>query len=683
MNKKALIVIIVAVVLLGGVIGFSLLGGVTDVQTSSEESVASLSIAEEQPAETVVSGAAAETAITLSGDSVRVDGGGATVSGSVITITQAGTYTLSGTLTDGQILVDADSEAEVHLVLSGVDITCSQGAPINIRQAACTYIETVSGTENVIADTENYVFDVGEDEPDAAIYSKDDLVLDGEGSLTVTGNYAMAIHGKDAVTVAGGALDLTSVGDGLKGKDSVTISGGAVTIDAGEDGIQASNDTDEGMGNVTISGGSVTITAGKHGVKAETLLAVLGGDVALTTQEDGLHSTWAVQLGQESGENRAEIDNSFTLTIDAQQDGVQAGSELNVWGGTIDILTYGGAANAPEHTEAFGFRGWFDTGDASSDEDSASAKGLKSDGSLTLGGGAIHIDAMDDALHCAGVLTVSDGVTLTIATGDDAMHSDDTLNITGGAIDITRSYEGLEAMFIEISGGDISLVASDDGLNAAGGTSADMDFAFTGPMGGAAETLEDATYYLHITGGRLTVDAGGDGLDSNGAMFIDGGEIYVSGPTDSGNGSMDYTTTGQINGGILVAAGASGMAQNFDSSSTQAAFLYTFTANIEAGSQVTLTDSEGNVLVDTAMAKSFNCVVISTPDLTVGETYTLTCGTQTAEVTLTDTITSIGGGMGNMGGMGDMGGRGGMGAMMPGDAGAAMPGGTDAPPANG
>ncbi len=377
--------------------------------------------------------------------------------------------------------------------------------------------------------------------------------------------------------------------------------------------------------------------------------------ITVTAQEDGLHAQGTV-----------EVSETVTLTVDAQEDGVQAGTELTVSGGTLNITTGGGAANAPAHTEDFGFPGWFDTNQE--DEDEASAKGLKSDGDLRVSGGTITLDCMDDALHCAGTMTVEGDAVIQAATGDDGLHSDDTLSITGGTISISQSYEGLEAVFINISGGDISLVASDDGLNAAGGSTADTDFDFMGPGGeGMAETLEEATYYVHITGGTLQVDAGGDGLDSNGALYIDGGEVYVSGPSDSMNGGLDYTTTGQVNGGTVVVAGASGMAQNFDSSSSQASVMYTFETTIAAGSQVTLTDSGGKELVSTTMAKSFNNVVISLPELTVGETYTLTCGTETAELTLTDIITTLGNGGfgggpggGGPGGGGPGGGPGGM-----------------------
>ncbi len=584
------------------------------------------------------------TEIALNGGSISVSGPGAKVDGATVTITQAGQFTISGKLDDGQILVDAGKEDAVYLVLSGADITCSTGAPIYGLQSETIFIETAADTENTVTDGENYVLAAGEDEPDAAIFSKDDLVLHGEGALTVTGNYSTAVRSKDNLMVAGGTYHVTSVGDGLKGKDDVTITSGSVTIDAGEDGIQATNSKNLSLGGVSINNAEVHVTAGKDGIKAESVVAVLGGDVSVTAQEDGINSAVT-----------AHIHDGSSLTIDAQQDGIQGDSTVIISGGTIDITTGGGTENAPEHTEEFGFGGWFNAG---SDDSSASAKGLKSDGDITVSGGTLQLDCMDDALHCGGVLTISEGADLTIATGDDGIHSDDTLNIEGGKINITRSYEGLEAVFINISGGETTLIASDDGLNAAGGSSADTDFSFTGPPGmdGQAETLEDATYYVNITGGKLTMDAGGDGLDSNGALFVSGGEIIVSGPSDSMNGALDYTTTGQITGGTLIAAGASAMAQNFDSSSTQCSLMYTFTANMEAGSTVTLTDSSGTVLLEAAMAKSFNNVVISTPDLAIGETYTISCGDETTEIEVTGLITSAGtqafGGLG-----GDLGGR--------------------------
>ena len=177
-------------------------------------------------------------------------------------------------------------------------------------------------------------------------------------------------------------------------------------------------------------------------------------------------------------------------------------------------------------------------------------------------------------------------------------------------------------------------------------------------FGGGAETLETATYYANITGGILNVDASGDGLDSNGALFISGGTVTVSGPTNFGNGALDYTTTGQVTGGTVIITGSSGMAMNFDSSSTQPALMQTFSAYFDGGTTVTVSDSTGAVLAEFTPAKTYNNVVVSLPEFTVGETYTVTCGTESMEVTLESVVTGGGGGFGpGMGGFG--GGRGG------------------------
>lgn len=650
LNKKTLVIALAAVLVLAAIICAVLLGGHTTLPLS--ETVPSASAAENTGSGSVAEAVEAAEAstlpvcnITLNGDSVKIDGPGAKATGSTVTITQSGDYYLSGTLDDGQILVDAAKDGDqVSLLLDGVNITCKTGAPIYVKQAALVYIVTEPDTENFIADTENYVFAEGEDEPDAAIFSKDDLYFLGTGSLTVSGSYNMAIHGKDMLSFnEAGTYEIRSKGDGIKGKDSVAVQDVTMEIDAGEDGIQSNNDQDEGLGTVTVSGGcDLLINAGKDGIRAESRVDILDSDnISIHAEEDGIHCTRDVDI------------TSGRLNVIAQQDGVQADGNLKISGGTIGLVTGGGAENAPEHQEQFGPPGgWFDN--QTTQEETVSAKGLKSAGDITISGGSINIDSMDDAVHCAGVLTVTGSANLDIKTGDDGFHSDDTLSIEGGKINITESYEGLEAVFINISGGDTTLVASDDGLNAAGGSTADTDFPFMGPPGmeGQAETLEEATYYVHITGGKLSVDAGGDGLDSNGALFIDGGEIYVSGPAGSMNGGLDYTTTGQVSGGTVVVTEINSMAQNFDSSSTQASFRYIFSTTFDEGSSVTLKDADGKVLVDTTMAKRFNSVTISTPELTVGETYTLTCGTESVDVELTESISTHGTGGFGFGGPG-------------------------------
>ena len=655
MTKKKLALLLSGLMLLSAC-------GVTGETTGSVSAAAPVSgsVSAETEVSAAEEGLNTVATITLGGDSITVSGNGATVNGTTVTITQPGNYDISGELSDGQIIVDAGKEDTIFLTLSDASITCSDSAPIYVKKASAVTIISAEGTENYISDGSTYTLEEGEDEPDAAIFSKADLSFTGSGKLTVEGNYSMAIHGKDMVYFYdNGTYDILSAGDGIKGKDRVSITDDVnLTITAGEDGIQSTNKKDASLGDVYISGGTLSITAGKHGINAETMLNILGGTLTIDAQDDGLHAGTDIQFGSPAFD-------APTVTITAQCDGVQAGNDLSVYEGvTLDITTGGGAANAPEHVEEFGFPGWFNTQADSTEETTSSAKGLKCDGNMYIegstAGNTITLDCMDDGLHCGGTLDIRYGSDLIIASGDDGIHSDDALVIYGGTINITQSYEGLEAVFITINGGDISLVASDDGLNAAGGSSADTDFEFMGPPGGegTSETLEDASYYILITGGTLNVDAGGDGLDSNGAFFMEDGTVIVSGPEDSMNGALDYTTTGQITGGTLIACGASGLAQNFDSSSTQCSLLYNLDETIPGGSTVTLTDANGKVLFEAEMAKSFNSVVISTPDMQVGETYTLTCGDTAVEAELTDTITTLGSG-GFGGGPGGFGGPGG------------------------
>lgn len=613
-------------------------------QASSAEAAVSV-VAEASPDATV---------ITLNGNSVDIDGEGARAQGSIVKIEKEGDYQLVGTLEDGQIIVEVDKETNVDLYLGGVNITNTTGAPLYMKEVNNVDIILMEGTENYVTDGAAYDLAEGEDEPDAAIFSKGDLEFKGTGSLTVTGNYDMAIHGKDDVEVKEGTYTLTSVGDGLKGKDSVVISGGTFDIASGGDAIQSNNDTE--LGYIDISGGDFTIVSQEDGINAIGDVTISGGTFNLDCQKDGIQS-----------DNNLNVSGG-DLTLDTQSDGLYAVCDLTVSGGSINIFTAEGSANAPAHVEAFGpgggfpgpggFPGWDDT-TATADEETESAKGLKASGSITISGGNITIDALDDAIHCAVTATIEEGANLTLSTGDDGIHSDETLIINGGNIDVLTSYEGLEGLYIQVHGGNTSLVASDDGINAAGGTG--EEFPMMGPGGpfggmGTVETIEDATYYVQITGGTLNIDASGDGLDSNGALFVEGGEIYLSGPENSGNGALDYTTTGSVSGGKALITGSSGMAMNFGSSSTQTVVMYRFEDYREGGTVVTVKDGDTEVMTFTPQ-KMFSSVLITFPEMEVGKEYTLLVGDETLSFTPSDVVSSAGaaGGFGGFGGFGGMG----------------------------
>ena len=274
---------------------------------------------------------------------------------------------------------------------------------------------------------------------------------------------------------------------------------------------------------------------------------------------------------------------------------------------------------------------------------------------MIINGGTFVIDSSDDALHSNADLTVNNG-TFTIASGDDGLHADTDLSILGGILTITKSYEGIEGYSITVSGGTIDLTSSDDGFNVSGGAdSSSVD----GRAGQNTFTAGTSDMVLTFTGGTVTVNAGGDGLDSNGTLNIEGGFITVSGPEDSGNGTLDFNLA-TISGGTLIGAGSSGMMQTFGSDSTQASLAYSLSTTYEAGTQISLTDADGNVLASWTAVKSFCSVNISTADMVSGESYTLTTGSDSQTIQLTSISTSNGSsgmGGGGMGG-GGMGGGG-------------------------
>ncbi len=243
-------------------------------------------------------------------------------------------------------------------------------------------------------------------------------------------------------------------------------------------------------------------------------------------------------------------------------------------------------------------------------------------------------------MHSYCDLTISGGVMI-LQAGDDGIHADNMLLVTDGEITVTESYEGLEGTEVYIEGGYIDITSSDDGINAAGG-------ADNSGFGGFRDSFSSSTSStIVISGGVIYVNASGDGIDSNGTLYITGGETYVSGPTDSMNGAIDFETEGTITGGILVALSYGGMEESFGSASTQGVMSATVTTQ-QAGSAVTVTDSDGNVLATfESPDKSYCYVTVSCPELTVGETYTITAGSSSTSVTMTSLITG-GNSWGNM-----------------------------------
>ena len=312
-------------------------------------------------------------------------------------------------------------------------------------------------------------------------------------------------------------------------------------------------------------------------------------------------------------------------------------------------VTAGGSANGEQKTGNAMFGG----AQSTTTDETLSTKGIKAEAALDITGGTVTVDSADDSLHSNDSMTVSGGG-ITVKSGDDGLHADNTLTIEDGTIVVEESCEGLEAIDLTINGGTIDVTASDDGLNAAG-SSVDGGFGTAG-----SDTLT-------VNGGMLTVNASGDGLDSNGALTINGGTVYVSGPTGDGNGTFDCDGVFTINGGVVLGTGSSGMLKTPTTDSKQNTISVSCTGS--AGDTVEVKGADGNTLVSAVAPKSFMNVMFSAPDITEGETYTVYVnGTEAASETCSGVVSgatgmgSFGGGPGNMGGQAP---NGGMGGQMP------------------
>lgn len=572
------------------------------------------------------------TLVTLTDSSATAKGKytGYEIDGTDVSITAAGTYVFSGDCDNGSITVKKGVTG-VTIVLNGLTLTNDDSAAITLNKTAEASLIAAAGTTNTVADTE------GLSDENAAVKVKSGaaLAIGGTGTLTVDGNAKNGIKGAaDAViTVAEVKLNINAADDGLSCDDELTIAGGTLHITAGGDAVKASPDTGDTENPDTTSLGNVTISGG-------------------------------------------------TLTLSAAENGIQADGDLTISGGTFHVKTNGG------HTTAL-------------TDDSASCKGFKAGKTLTVTGGTLTVDSADDALHANADVTITGG-TLTLATGDDGVHADNDLVIGAKGssstatpkISITASYEGLEGTTVTVYSGDIDVVASDDGVNAANST-----------LGERSDK-----YAINIAGGDLYIDAGSDGLDSNNDINITGGKVEVYGADAMMDAAIDYDGTFTLSGGTLFGAGmepsagtqayiavgetspsgggmgggpnghggGQGMTPPGDANGTTDGNRPTppnFSGNtstdgtftpptkpsggkpsgnlpnresalgIKEGSVITVQDSSGKTLCTATALGSMSSVIFSSPDIREGETYTVlvdgtSVGTAEAKLGTTDSSSS-------------------------------------------
>lgn len=542
--------------------------------------------------------------VTLSDDGITGETDGVAINGQMVTITAEGTYIFSGTLSEGQIVVDADN-AKVQIVFDNVDITCASSAAVYVKSAEKVFVTLAEGSQNTLRNTDEYVA-IDDNNIDAVIFAKSDLTLNGTGSLTIISAEGHGIVSKDDLKITGGTYDITAAGHALSEKDSVRIADGTFILTAEKDGIHAENADDEETGYIYIADGDFTITSDGDGMDASNIVQIEDGTFDITAGGGAANSQKTHESDMPGGgmsQNIERPDGESMPRMGEKPDG----------------------ENMPQ--------------DTTTDESGTSTKGIKAGGGMYLNGGTYQIDSADDSIHSNANITIADG-TYTLATGDDGVHADDALTVNGGTITVTESYEGLEGLTVTINDGTIDITARDDGVNAAGGTD-QSGFGTFGDhfkgMDSADDETEETTdneMWMELNGGYIHILTGGDGVDSNGDLTINGGEIYIDGPSDNGNSAIDYgdRSSAYVNGGTLVAIGSSGMAEGMSDSSKQEVLMVKLGEQMEAG-DVVLTDSEGNVIVSYTALKSYDCVIISSAEVESGATYTLTTSGTTTEVT--------------------------------------------------
>ncbi|MGN0700570.1 MAG: carbohydrate-binding domain-containing protein, partial [Oscillospiraceae bacterium] len=381
-------------------------------------------------------------------------------------------------------------------------------------------------------------------------------------------------------------LCVNSADDGIKGRDYLIITGGTIDVTSGADGLVSTNSEDSGIGYVNICGGDITICSGT--------------------------------------------------------DGIQAATELIIDAGNINVLSGGGSSSVEFKEESFdrpGGFGFFGTAtDNSSDDSLESQKALKGISAVKINGGTFLLDCADDAVHSNGSVSISDGA-LTISAGDDGVHADEQLFVSGGTIDITKCYEGLEGKQIELSGGSINIVSFDDGINATSGSGSMFG-------GEAADGV-----YISISGGEIIVNASGDGLDSNGTVAMSGGYVTVYGPTSNNNGALDYESSFAVSGGTLIALGSSGMAQV---PSTLSQPCLSVSAQVAAGAVLEVRDESGAVVLSTTTPKACGSLIFSSDKFIAEKDYSVfSDGVLLETITAKEGVAGSGGsGFGGFGGGG-------------------------------
>ena len=512
-----------------------------------------------------------ETAIDLSNPTAT---DGVTVEDGTLTITKAGTYKLSGEY-QGQIKVEtADSDA-VRLVLDNANITNSSGAALNVVNADEVILYSASGTTNTISDGADYTA-TGEDDPDAVVYSKADLTIAGEGTLKVNGNHEDGIHTSDGLVIASGTLEVNAANTGIKGKDYVDILGGTITVTAQQDGIKSTNDTDEGQGWTRLSNGTVTVNAGDDGFKASRVVEISGG----------------------------------SLTVEQSDEGIEA-QYINVSGGDVNVTSADDGMNAS-----------LKTSDSESTDSSANTSDAANQQQNNQQQGSLPGEQQNGTSNQQQQGTGQPQPPAMSGTSQDGTSQNGTTG-TGQQQNNTQN-QGNQNMGQPpaMPGGNAQDGTSQNGTTGTGqqGMGQPPQDGMPGGGGGTFEVVDAA---INVSGGHVTVNAEGDGIDSNGVTTLSGGTLIVNGPSQGGNAALDTNGDLLLNGATVLSGSTADMFEAPSTNSTSGYLKLTNSSGFEQGSTVQVADSSGKVVANYKVTKSnVQLVLVSSSSIVKGQSYT-------------------------------------------------------------
>ena len=587
------------------------------------------------------------TQIVLRGDHASVAGGGAFAYENKVMITNAGKYVVSGVLDNGSIIVDTDSTAKVWILLDGAEIRCPDSACLDIEQADKVFLSLAENTSNSLTSS-GFSEQAAAAGIDGAIFSRDDLTINGAGALAVSSAAGHGIVGNDELVITGGEISVTAAADALNANDGLRITGASLTLAGGDDGIDLSGPESE----LYIESGTLALTASDKGFSAGNRIDIVGGTIALETGDDGISAVGEVRI--EGG----------SLRITVADDGIHSDTAVAVSGGSVEIPSCYEGIEAVTIEVTGGDILIYPDDDGMNANGETGLFGGRPGGGMRPGG----MDGMRpegmDGMRPGGM----DGRPPEAWDGSPERPEPPTGSAppdapgrpepsggpgNGEPPDMPDGPEGAAP-------GELPAPPEQQGMPDPAETESGTAAA------GSTEAVASEETWIHISGGSVTVindsarDA--DGLDSNGDIIISGGVVRVSLVNSGSNSALDCGSESggimEISGGNVIACGSYSMAEGFDSSSTQCAVLYNFKRGAAAGTTVSLEDSSGKVLLSYDVPCSFSSVTLSCPEMKLGETYTVVIGDSAEEITLDTVSASFGdvrsegfGGPMNWGGM--------------------------------